>query len=80
MQKLQNFKARKVPGIEDVCKHCRVDFEELIRECFKPARSAFDGLCLDCVRHGKREAEDERKSCRVMHDGYLGIQESLIGE
>ena len=34
---------------------------------------AIEGLCLDCVRHGESKEGEERKTCRIMHDGYLGI-------
>ena len=66
--KLQKFQANRLPEGKN-CAHCRIAFEELIRQYFCDVLTRFSGLCLDCVKVG----EEDTKPCRRTHDGYLGI-------
>ena len=57
----------------DSCKTCGMDFNKQVKDCIKKASSSFGGLCLDCVKYGKKDSEKDY-SCRIEHEGYMGIE------
>ena len=54
------------------CAMCKIDFNTKILGCVEKTLSSFDGLCLDCVKHRKRNGENT-SVCRMPHEGFKGV-------
>ena len=60
------------------CLKCYPDLAKAVASAVKKAEKAFAGLCLDCVRHHKKN-EAERAECRIPHTDFRGLRQDRGG-
>ncbi len=56
------------------CSKCCYDLPHAVELATEKAENAFAGLCLDCVKHHKKNKEEWAK-CRVPHNDFRGLEQ-----
>ncbi|MCJ1244733.1 hypothetical protein MMC30_001932 [Trapelia coarctata] len=74
---LQDLRATPFPTVKVDscgCSSCGLDIKAKVNTIVQSTEAAFDGLCLDCVKYGKRE--ESGRECRIAHPGYIDFNSS----